>query len=119
MTMTKGEMLTKLYDEAIKQLLAGKSFIQEKNMNSADKALQKARVIIEYLGSTLDRKYPISTNLISLYRFFNEQIMAADIHRDTKPLDDITPMIQELRDAFSQADKQVRMSKQHSTELVG
>lgn len=119
MTMTSGEMLMKLYDETIKQLQAGKRFIEAKDMQQAEKALQKAQTILEYLRSTLNRKYPISANLSSLYRFFKEQIMSAIIRRDVKPLDDITPMVEELRDAFAQADKQVRMGKQHPTELVG
>lgn len=119
MTMTKGDMLMKLYDETVKQLQAGKHFIEAKDMQQAGEALNKAQKIINYLRETLNRKYPISANLSSLYRFFNDQIMAAIIHRDVKPLNDITPMVEELRDAFSQADKQVRMEKQHSGELVG
>lgn len=119
MTMTSGEMLMKLYDETIKQLQAGKRYIEAKDMQQAEKALKKAQDILEYLRSTLNRKYPISANLSSLYRFFKEQIMSAIIRRDVKPLEDITPMVEELRDAFVQADKQVRMGKQHPTELVG
>lgn len=119
MTMTKGEMLIKLYDEVLKQLHSGVHFIKEKNMTESNKALQKAQTIIDYLRSTLNRKYPISANLSSLYRFFNEQIVSANIHRDVKPLEDVIPMVEELRDAFAQADKQVRMGGKHSAELVG
>lgn len=119
MTMTNGEMLIRLYDEVVKQLHNGVHFIKEKDMKSAGKALDKAQLIIEYLRSTLNRKYPISSNLSSLYRFFCEQIVSANIHRNVKPLEDITPMVEELRDAFAQADKQVRMGKQHSAERVG
>ena len=121
MTMTRADMLLKLYDETVKQLHNGVHFIKEKDMASADKCLQKAQNILQYLSSTLDRKYPISNNLASLYRFFKDQIMAASIHRDTKPLESITPMISELRDAFAQADKQLRIEQQpqHSSEMVG
>lgn len=119
MTMTKGEMLIKLYDEVLKQLNNGIHFIEVKNIAEMNKALQKAQLVIDYLKSTLNRKYPISANLSSLYRFFNEQITSANIHRDAKPLEDIIPLVEELRDAFAQADKQVRMERQHSTELVG
>ena len=90
MTMTRADMLLKLYDETVKQLHNGVHFIKEKDMASADKCLQKAQNILQYLSSTLDRKYPISNNLASLYRFFKDQIMAASIHRDTKPLESIT-----------------------------
>lgn len=119
MTMTRGEMLLKLYDESIKQLNNAIYFINEKNMQDAGQALQKAQLVIDYLRSTLNEKYPISGNLKSLYRFFSEQIVSANVRRDVKPLEDIIPLIQDLRDAFAQADKQVRMEKQHTAEMVG
>lgn len=112
MTMTKGEMLTKLYDEAIKQLNYGVHHIQNKDYKAAGTCLNKAQTIIDYLRGTLDKKYEISGNLASLYRFFNEQIMSANIKKQTKPLEDIIPMITDLKDAFVQADKTVRMGKQ-------
>lgn len=119
MTMTKGEMLTKLYDEIIKQLNNGIHHINANDIASADPCLQKARTIFDYLQSTLDKQYDISANLQSLYRFFNEQIMTAIIRKQVKPLEEIIPMVEELKDAFIQADKSVRMNKQTPATRVG
>ena len=66
MTMTQGEMLTKLYDEVIKQLNAVKQFNQEKDYEAANLASQKAQKISRHLNSTLDFQYEVSNNLSAL-----------------------------------------------------
>lgn len=118
MTMTHGEMLTKLYEEAIKQLNSGVHYIQTNDPMMANLCLQKAQKIISYLRATLDMKYEISGNLSSLYVFFNEQILRANIRKETKPLEDIIPMLGELRDTFIQADKLARMEKQPTSSIA-
>jgi len=60
MTMTQGEMLTKLYDEVIKQMSGAKICLTEKDLSGVNNALQKAQRILFYLKSTLDFKYEIS-----------------------------------------------------------
>lgn len=105
MTMTQGEMLVKLYDEAVKQLSGAALYIKEKDYAKANVALQKTQRILNYLTSTLNFKYDISNNLAALYDFFNAQIVKANIHKDATLLEEITPMIAELRDTFAQADR--------------
>ena len=112
MTMTHGEMLTKLYEETIKQIHTAIRAIQANDASMANLCLQKSQRIIAYLQATLDMKYPISANLASLYVFFNEQLIRANIKKEVKPLEDILPLIEELRDTFVQADKLARMEKQ-------
>ena len=108
MTMTQGEMLTKLYEEIIKQLNVALLFIEEKNISKSNQALQKSQKILNYLKATLDHKYQISKSLDSLYDFFIQQIVLANIKKETKPIQDILPMIEELRDTFIQADRLAR-----------
>lgn len=112
MTMTHGEMLTRLYEEVIKQLNIGMLGIKEKNYNGTNEALKKAQRILNYLKATLDFKYDIANNLASLYDFFNQQIMSANIKKNSKMLEEILPMVEELKDAFVQGEKLARMSKQ-------
>lgn len=108
MTMTQGEMLTKLYEEIIKQLSGAVLFIDSKDFSRANLALQKAQKILNYLKVTLDHKYRISQNLESLYDFFIQQIILANIKKEVKPVQDIIPMVEELRDTFIQADRIAR-----------
>lgn len=112
MTMTHGEMLTKLFDASIMQMNAATGFIAAGDISSTNTALQKAQNIFGYLQVTLDKKYPISQSLFSLYSFFTQQCIEANIHRDVKPLRDIIPLVEDLRDTFVQGDKLARMEKQ-------
>ena len=108
MTMTQGEMLTKLYDEAIKQMSGAKICLTEKDLSGVNNALQKAQRILFYLKSTLDFKYEISGNLDALYDFFIERTVQANLKKDAAMLDEIIPMIEDLRDTFVQADRNAR-----------
>lgn len=108
MTMTQGEMLTKLYDEVIKQMSGTKICLTEKDLSGVNNALQKAQRILFYLKSTLDFKYEISGNLDALYDFFIERTVQANLKKDAAMLDEIIPMIEDLRDTFVQADRNAR-----------
>ncbi|WP_148354903.1 flagellar export chaperone FliS [Anaerotruncus colihominis] len=108
MTMTQGEMLTKLYDEVIKQMSGAKICLTEKDLSGVNNALQKAQRILFCLKSTLDFKYEISGNLDALYDFFIERTVQANLKKDAAMLDEIIPMIEDLRDTFVQADRNAR-----------
>ena len=108
MTMTPGEMLLKLYDEVITQLNAVRQFNEEKDIPGANAALKKAQRIITYLNQTLDFQYEIPGSLSALYDYFLRRLVEANVHKDNGPIDEVLPMIQELRETFAQADKNSR-----------
>lgn len=110
-TMTPGDMLLKLYDEAIKQIQIARIAIEQKNIPQMAAALDKSQRIIHYLKSTLDMRYDVSSNLGKLYDFFSSQIVDANVKKTVKPLDDIEPLVQELRDTFDQCDKMNRAGR--------
>lgn len=110
MTMTHGEMLAKLYEGLIKNMNIAVKGIEEKDVQTTNISLQKAQKIINYLIVTLDRQYPISNNLASLYDFFNRQLIAANVRKDPTPILEIIPMVSELRDTFIECDRRARMS---------
>lgn len=111
MTMTHGEMLVKLYDEVIRQLGSAVRSIEEKDAPAANKSLQKVQAILRYLDATLDMKYDVSASLAALYEFFIHQTITANVSKETSLLTDIIPMVQDLRDAFTQAEKLSRMGQ--------
>ena len=47
----------------------------------------------------------------ALYDYFIRQSIMANLHKDDAPIDEIIPMIVELRDSFVQADRLARHSK--------
>ena len=108
MTMTQGEMLTKLYDEIIKQLSAAKQFIAQENPEEVNKALQKAQRILAHLQVTLDWKYEVSESLGALYDYFIRRIIDANLHKDEAPIEEVLPMITDLRETFIKADRTAR-----------
>lgn len=108
MTMTQGEMLTKLYDEIIKQLTGATIYMEKKDISGANAALQKAQKVLNHLKMTLNYDYPISNNLASLYDYFIRRIVAANIRKESAPIQEVLPMIEELRETFVQADRQAR-----------
>ncbi len=117
MTMTHGEMLTKLYEAAILNMNLAIKGISEKDIPATNVALQKAQKILNYLTVTLDRQYPISNNLAALYDFFNRQLIAANVKKDAKLIQEIVPMVEDLRDVFIQGDKLSRI--ENSTSAGG
>lgn len=101
-TMTQADMLLKLYDETVKQIDIARTAIDSKDIFVMDKAIKKAQKIIAYLISNLNHKYEVSKNLLSLYQFFDMQLVLANVKKDVKPLNDIQPLIQDLRDTYEQ-----------------
>ena len=56
----------------------------------------------------MDFKYEISESLSSLYDYFIRQVMEANIKKDAALLDEVMPIIKDLRDTYSEADKRSR-----------
>lgn len=110
LTMTSGELLLVLYDECIKSLNFAVYYIdEEKKPEEAEKLIKKTQRIIHYLDGILDFKYEISTNLHMLYDYFIRTLVKANVGKKSEVLKPLIPMIEELRNAFAQADKSIRM----------
>ncbi len=101
-TMTPMEIVVKLYSETERQLNRAIYFIEQKDFENANHALVKSQDIINALRSVLDMDIPMSKNLDSLYDYFNREILAANMKKDTEIIKTILPMIGELKDAFTQ-----------------
>ncbi|MDL2252732.1 flagellar export chaperone FliS [Ruminococcaceae bacterium OttesenSCG-928-I18] len=114
-TMTQGEMLLKLYDETLRQIDLARQYIQTQEIAEMDKAIAKAQKIIRYLRGNLDFRYSVAGNLAKLYDFFGSELMTASVKKDVKPLDDIRPLISDLRNTFEQCDKIERGNRTSQT----
>ena len=80
-----------------------------------DKSLRKAQDIVNYLRTTLDLRYSVANNLRQLYDFFNSQLVMSSVKKTVKPLDDIKPLIFDLRETFDQCDKINRAQRSRPT----
>jgi flagellar protein FliS len=104
-SMTSGELLILLFDEVIKHLKIACTMLQEKNYETSEKCTQKAKEIINYLINILDRQYPLSQELYQMYSFFNEKIISAEIKQDPKTLEEIIPLIEDMRQTWAEANR--------------
>lgn len=110
LTMTPGEMVVRLFVESEKQLNIAMVCIDDKNIQGANNALQKAQRIFTYLKASLDFNYQLSENLSALYDFFNRRLVEANMKKSKAPVEEILPLVSELRDTFQQGERLARMA---------
>lgn len=106
-TMTQGELLLLVYDELLKRLKLAGLELEREHYQTFEGAVDRAINIIHYLSDTLDRKYPISSNLYRLYEYFCYELSRVKAGRNRVELERVISMTSELRDSFRQADRNV------------
>lgn len=110
-TMTKGELLILLFDEAIKKLNQSKILMEHGDYENANISLEKCRKIFNYLIVTLDDKYELSQELAEMYMFFNREIIKASSMKSIQNIDNILPIVKDFRDTWAEADKIAKIAK--------
>ncbi len=110
-TMTNGEQLILLFDEALKNLHYGSMMLKDKNYATSEKCTEKCKEIFRYLSSILDMGYPISNDLYNLYYFANQQIIKAEVKRDGTILDELVPLVEDMRGTWVEAEKLSHIKK--------
>ncbi len=108
-TMTRGEMLILLYDEAIKRLTRAELAVKNNETEMFEASIRRTSEIIKYLNDTLDRKYEISNELARMYEFFQFQLARIMASRRTESIDELRDLITELRNSFKEANKIARI----------
>ena len=104
-TMTQGEMLLLLFDELVKRITRAELALKDQDNVVFEQSVNRAVDIIKYLKQTLNREYAISVQLRALYDFFIYELSRVKASRRQAILDEVKPLIEELRDAFRQAEK--------------
>lgn len=104
-TMTRGELLVLLYDEAIKKMNMSKILMENNDFENASINLEKCRKIFNHLIVTLDDNYAISKDLREMYMFFNKELILASSMKSIKNIDNILPLVKDLRNTWEEADK--------------
>lgn len=104
-TMTRGEMLTLLYDEIIKKMTRARILAEHKDYKTFEEEIDKARKIVLYLINTLNQKYTVSQNLSKLYEFITFEFSRLRASRNLEIIDEIIPIVKDLRDTFKEADR--------------
>ena len=104
-TMTPGEMLILLYEELVKRLKKAEILGKNADYENFEAEVKRAQEIVTYLNTSLDSRFAISKNLMQLYEFFNYQLIRLMAGRNLALIAELVPLIEELREAYKQADK--------------
>ncbi|MDL2232829.1 flagellar export chaperone FliS [Ruminococcaceae bacterium OttesenSCG-928-L11] len=112
-TLAPGELLVKLFDEAVKQMRLACIAIEKSDLNMANDSLNKAQTIVSTLAGSLDMRFEISGQLRDMYIFIAQQIHKANMEKSIPVLEETIPLLKELRDSFDQAEK-INRRNQHN-----
>ena len=104
-TMTKGEMLLLLYDELIKRLTRAEMALEKKDYEVFEASVKRSGEIVQYLKDTLNTEYSISRELQRMYDFFLYEVGRLQASRNKAVIEELRPLVMELRDAFREANK--------------
>jgi flagellar secretion chaperone FliS len=110
-TATPERLLIMLYDGLVGSIQIAISSIQNGEFNNANKQLIKAQNIVRELHSTLKMEYEISTSLATLYDYFHRELVKANVNKKAQVLQEILPIIKDMRDTWAQAALQVQKEK--------
>lgn len=104
-TMTSGEMLLLLCDELIKRLARAQIALEDENYDLFNQSVQRSKEIVQYLNNTLNMNYKISYELRRMYDFFLFELSRLQAGRKAAVIQELKPLVAELRDAFKEASK--------------
>ncbi|MGC4019602.1 MAG: flagellar export chaperone FliS [Muricomes sp.] len=107
MTMTQGELLLLLYDELMKRLKRSEIALDTDNYELFDQSVVRSVEIVNYLKDTLNRDYAISAELRNMYDFFIFELSRLQAGRKKEVIQELQPLVKDLRDAFAAAEKSV------------
>lgn len=110
-TASQGHLIVLLYEAAVKNLKNALSCFEEDgkiHVDSIEKfsnCIQKTQAIISELQVSLDMEKggEISKNLMSLYIFFNSELLDATFKHDKKKIETIHTMMSDLLSAWRTA----------------
>ena len=110
-TASQGKLVVLLYEAAVKKLNSALSLMDSDgklkpgDIENFTKLIQKAQAIITELQVSLDMEKggEIAKNLMSLYVFFNKQILDSTISHDKKKLSFVRDMLSQLQDSWISA----------------
>ena len=107
-TLTKGEIVVKLFEEASKQISMAIFSSNGGNSFKAYNCIAKAQKIIQTLDFSLDMKYAISIELDDMYKFLYKKLGEAIANKDIPLMKDLLSLVDDLKVTFRQAEKLAR-----------
>lgn len=111
-TASKEQLLLMLLDGAVKYTKIAKLAIKEKNIERAHNELIRVQDIFLELMITMDKDSGnYMEELYRVYEFIKNELGQANIKKDTQIIDNILPVIEEVRDMWYEVDKKIKTGK--------
>ena len=98
------ELVSMLFNGAIKSISEAKTHLQNKDIAARGKAISKAIAIIdEGLKISLDDKLggELAQNLRALYEYMCHRLLTASVKNEIAPLDEVISLLNELSEAWN------------------
>jgi flagellar secretion chaperone FliS len=103
-TASPARLVTMLYDRLVRDLAAAESALAGGDLEGASNALIHAQEIIWELAAGLDTtQWSGGPALASLYQFMLEELLDANVKKDTAKVESVRSLVEPLRDAWHQA----------------
>lgn len=103
---SKEKLLLMLLDGAVKYTKIARLAILEKNIPRAHKELVRVQDIFFELMVTMDTSVgEYMENLYNVYDFIKSELGRANIKKDVKIIENVLPLIEEIRDLWYEVDK--------------
>ena len=106
---SKDQLLLMLVDGAVKFAKISRQAIIDKDIKKAHTNLMKTQEIFIELMVSLDMDQAEWTNdLMQIYAFIKDKLVEANMKKDIKIMDEILPLIEEVRDLWYETDKRAK-----------
>ena len=108
---SKEQLLLMLLDGAVKFSKIAELALKEKNIKRAHENLVKTQDIFTELMASLDTGAgDWAEQLFKVYKFINEKLVEANMKKDVKILQDIIPLIEDVRSIWYEAHGKAKAS---------
>lgn len=105
------QLLLMLLDGAVKYTKIARMAILNKDIARAHKELVRVQDIFLELMITMDKNTNYMEDLYNLYNFIKNELVKANMKKDVKIIDEILPIIEEIRDMWYEVDKKIKSGK--------
>jgi flagellar secretion chaperone FliS len=104
-TASQPQLLLMIFDAAVKKLHMAKRAIEKKEIEKAHTELTKVQRIFTELMVALDfeKGGDLAENLLRIYDFVYHHLVKANIKQDAKMVDEVLPIVEDLRDGWTKA----------------
>lgn len=106
---SKEQLLLMLVDGAVKFAKVARQAMVDKDVKKAHENIVKTEDIFTELMVTLDTSAgKWAENMFAVYRFINEKLFEANMKKDVAIMDEVMPLIEDVREIWYAAEEKAR-----------